>query len=397
MKRTLLPLLTAAFCLTACAPAAPASTSELPATTENTATAESAAQTQVDTFSVAGTLREVEDAALQENALYTLQFGDTPEDTTFVKVDLQAAQQTPLCKLEDWGASYVGWLVKGDTFYYMIYDEDGNALLHGRSLTDGSETVWTLAVDRQYPAYLDDQYLYFTRADYTAGMKRVDLTTGVLEDLPLPAQTTQFMDVDGSRFLIARLLTPVPMNVSPEETEQYDALMQNTEIEYCWWDPATGALEKVLREPYYGEEDAQGNRIGRLYLGKAEGKLYFYRVASLETGLENGRVERCGMDGSGVETVFALVDERGAPSVLKLDGEIHWLLHRSRDVLTVYLPDHGQAQQVPAPAGDTPPWPERSLPDGRLLLPQQEDGSYQVVSEADYLAGNFTGTTIPAL
>ena len=69
MKRILLPLLTAAFCLTACAPAAPASASELSATAETTATAESAAQTQVDTFSVAGTLREVEDAALQENAL----------------------------------------------------------------------------------------------------------------------------------------------------------------------------------------------------------------------------------------------------------------------------------------------------------------------------------------
>lgn len=397
MKRILLPLLTAAFCLTACAPAAPASVSELSATAETTATAESAAQTQVDTFSVAGTLREVEDAALQENVLYTLQFGDTPEDTTFVKVDLQAAQQTPLCKLEDWGTSYVGWLVKGDTFYYMIYDEDGNALLHGRSLTDGSETVWTLAVDRQYPAYLDDQYLYFTRADYTAGMKRVDLTTGVLEDLPLPAQTTQFMDVDGSRFLIARLLTPVPMNVSPEETEQYDALMQNTEIEYCWWDPATGALEKVLREPYYGEEDDQGRRIARNYLGKAAGKLYFYRATSLGTGLENGRVERCRMDGSGVETVLALVDERGAPSVLKQAGEIRWFWQSTPNGLMVYLPATGQQQELTMQGGNHVPWPDRGLPDGKVLSSQQEDGSYLVMAEEDYLAGNFTGTTIPAL
>lgn len=396
MKRIFLPLLTAAFCLTACAPAAPSSTSELPATTENTATAESAAQTQADTFAVAGTLREEDDTNLQDDAFYTVQYGDTPEDTTFVKVDFQAGQQTPICKLEDWGTSYISWLVQGDTFYYMVCDKDGNALLHSRSLTDGSETVRTLAVEGQYPAYLDDQYLYFIRADYTTAMKRVDLTTGVLEDLTLPAQTTQFLDVDGSRFLITRLLTPVPVNVSIQENEQYDALMQNAELEYCWWDPATGALEKVLREPYYGEEDDQGRRIARNYLGKAAGKLYFYRATSLETGVEDSRVECCALDGSGMETAFPIADEGGMPSVLKLDGEIHWLLHRSRDVLTVYLPDHGQAQQVPAPAGDTPPWPERSLPDGRLLLPQQEDGSYQVVSEEDYLAGNFTGTTIPA-
>lgn len=396
MKRTLLPLLTAAFCLTACAPAAPSSASELPATTENTATAESAAPTQADTFAVAGTLREEDDTNLQDDAFYTVQYGDTPEDTTFVKVDFQTGQQTPICKLEDWGTSYISWLVQGDTFYYMVCDKDGNALLHSRSLTDGSETVRTLAVEGQYPAYLDDRYLYFIRADYTTAMKRVDLTTGVLEDLTLPAQTTQFLDVDGSRFLITRLLTPVPVNVSIQENEQYDALMQNAELEYCWWDPATGALEKVLREPYYGEEDDQGRRIARNYLGKAAGKLYFYRATSLGTGVEDSRVECCALDGSGMETAFPIADEGGMPSVLKLDGEIHWLLHRSRDVLTVYLPDHGQAQQVPAPAGDTPPWPERSLPDGRLLLPQQEDGSYQVVSEEDYLAGNFTGTTIPA-
>lgn len=397
MKRTLLPLLTAAFCLTACAPAAPSSASELPATTENTATAESAAQTQTDTFAVAGTLREEDDTNLQDDAFYTVQYGDTPEDTTFVKVDFQAGQQTPICKLEDWGTSYISWLVQGDTFYYMVCDKDGNALLHSRSLTDGSETVRTLAVEGQYPAYLDDQYLYFIRADYTTAMKRVDLTTGVLEDLTLPAQTTQFLDVDGSRFLITRLLTPVPVNVSIQENEQYDALMQNAELEYCWWDPATGALEKVLREPYYGEEDDQGRRIARNYLGKAAGKLYFYRATSLGTGVEDSRVECCALDGSGMETAFPIADEGGMPSVLKLDGEIHWLLQLSGDVLTVYLPDHGQAQQVPAPAGDTPLWPERSLPDGRLLLPQQEDGSYQVVSEEDYLAGNFTGTTIPAL
>ena len=313
MKRTLLPLLTAAFCLTACAPAAPASTSELPATTENTATAESAAPTQADTFAVAGTLREEDDTNLQDDAFYTVQYGDTPEDTTFVKVDFQAGQQTPICKLEDWGTSYISWLVQGDTFYYMVCDKDGNALLHSRSLTDGSETVRTLAVEGQYPAYLDDRYLYFIRADYTTAMKRVDLTTGVLEDLTLPAQTTQFLDVDGSRFLITRLLTPVPVNVSIQENEQYDALMQNAELEYCWWDPATGALEKVLREPYYGEEDDQGRRIARNYLGKAAGKLYFYRATSLETGVEDSRVECCALDGSGMETAFPIADEGGMP------------------------------------------------------------------------------------
>lgn len=392
-KTAPLALLMLAVCLTACTPAAPASEPGTPATAERAVSADS---TRTDTFTVAGNLREVGDANLQDGILYTVWFGDSPEETAFVQVDLNTEQQIPLCKPEDWEGSYMGWLVKGDTFYYLIYDEDGNAVLHSRSLTDGSETVWPLATEKQYPIYLDDRYLYFSREDYSAAMKRVDLATGVLEDLPLPAQTSGFLDVEGGRFLITRNLTPVPLNVSPQESEEFDALMQNAETEYCWWDPATGTTEAVLQEPYYGEKDAQGNRIIRIYLGKAEEKLYFYCASTAGTGMENSRVERCALDGSQRETAFTIFDGGGAPSALKRDGEIHWLLQPGSNGVVVYLPDTGAVQEVTSPAGNTLPWVERILPDGRMLLPRQEDGSWTVVSEKDYLAGNFTGTTIPA-
>lgn len=300
MKKTLFTLLALAVSLSACTPAASGPAGETSTAEETAETAvEESTEIQADTFQVTGVLRDVSDATLQEDTLYDIQYGDSPEDTTFVAVDFQTGQLTPICRLEDWGESYMGWLVKGDTFYYLIYDKEGNAILHSRTLTDGSETEWRLAVGREYPAYVDDQYLYFLQTGYKATMKRADLTTGVLEDLPLPALTTNLQDVEDGRFLITRTLTPVPVNISPQgDSDQYEALMQNAEIEYSWWDPATGAVDKVLREPYYGEKDAQGNWVNRIYLGKAEGKLYFYRASTTQTGMQESRVECCNLDGS---------------------------------------------------------------------------------------------------
>ncbi len=400
MKKSLLALLALAFCLTACTPAESATPESDTNPAAEAATTEEPAETQTGTFQVAGELRDVSDTTLQENTLYDVQYGDSPEDTTFVAVDFQTGRLTPICQLEDWGESFMGWLVKEDTFYYLIYDKDGNALLHSRDLTDGSETEWRLAVDGEYPAFVDDQSLYFVRTGYTgysATMKRVDLTTGELEELPLPALLAGFQDMEGSRFLITRVLTPVPVNGSPQEdNDQYEALMQNAEIEYSWWDPATGAVDKVLQEPYYGEKDAQGNWVNRIYLGKAEGKLYFYRASTTQTGMQDSRVECCNLDGSQVETVFSLPEGAGAPSVLKKDGQLHWLLQPTSSGLAVYVVETGETLAVDCPAGMSGFWPYRCLPGNQLLLSQQ-DGSYQVVTETDYLAGVFTGTTIPAL
>ena len=398
MKKSLFALLVLAGCLSACTPAEPGPAGETSAVEETAETAtEEAEETQTGTFQVTGALRDVSDATLQEDTLYDIQYGDSPEDTTFVTVDFQTGRVTPICRLEDWGESYMGWLVKGNTFYYLIYDKEGNAILHSRALTDGSETEWRLAVGWEYPAYLDDQYLYFLQTEYKAMMKRADLTTGALEDLPLPALTASLQDVEGGRFLITRVLTPVPVNVSPQgDNDQYEALMQNAEIEYSWWDPATGVVEKVLREPYYGEKDAQGNWVTRIYLGKAEGKLYFYRASATQTGMQESRVECCNLDGSQVETAFSLPAGAGAPSVLKKEGQLHWLLQPASSGLTVYVVATGETLAVGSPAGRSGFWPDRCLPGDQLLLSRQ-DGSYRVVTETEYLAGVFTGTTIPAL
>ena len=62
----------------------------------------------------------------------------------------------------------------------------------------------------------------------------------------------------------------------------------------------------------------------------------------------------------------------------------------------LYVVETGETLAVDCPAGMSGFWPYRCLPGNQLLLSQQ-DGSYQVVTETDYLAGVFTGTTIPAL
>ena len=104
MKKSLLALLALAFCLTACTPAESATPeSETNPDTAEAATTEEPAETQTGTFQVAGELRDVSDTTLQENTLYDVQYGDSPEDTTFVAVDFQTGRLTPICRLEDWG------------------------------------------------------------------------------------------------------------------------------------------------------------------------------------------------------------------------------------------------------------------------------------------------------
>lgn len=97
-----------------------------------------------------------------------------------------------------------------------------------------------------------------------------------------------------------------------------------------------------------------------------------------------------------METAFSLPAGAGAPSTLKKEGQLHWLLQPTSSGLTVYVVATGETLAVGSPAGMSGFWPDRCLPGNQLLLSQQ-DGSYQVVTETDYLAGVFTGTTIPPL
>lgn len=399
MKNALFALLALAFGLTACAPAAIAPQSEAPvvATAEAAATEESA-----DSPMVQGTLCNIEDCENTGKALYQWQAKAQPDGAptlgNLVEVDYTTARQRQVLDTGIPTYRLGNCFARGDRIYYTTFEEDGRTL-HIIDRTDGTEKTMPV-VDGYGVGFLDDRALYLfvqTSVGYTA-MQRVDLETCTAETVQLPAQTIRVCDGADGRFLITRLIGAVSLS-SLQDEEQRAAALQTATEEYAWWDPDDGSVEPLFQEPYTGELAESGWPQERAYLGKADGKFYFYRAEWTETSQENCRVERCAPDGSGVETVLTMEDGQGLPGVLRAEGEIRWLIQGSGNGLVVYQPADGSTRHVEnASSGDTP-WPLALTDDGRLLLysfyaAHPEDSIYCLVSQEDYLAGNFTGTDV---
>ena len=398
-KKIPLPvLLSLAFCLSACAPAASAPQSEAPAQ----ATAEAAtAQATAETALVQGTLCNIEDCENTGKALYQWQVEAQADGTTLgnlVELDYATAQQRRV--LDTGMPSYRlgSCFARGNTIYYTTFEEDGRTL-HSIDRASGTEKTMPV-VDGYGVGFIDDRalYLFVQRSWGYASMQRVDLETGTAQTIPMPAQTIRVCDGAEGRFLITRLIGEVSLS-SLQDEEQRAAALQTATAEYAWWDPDDGSVEPLFQEPYTGELAQSGWPRERVYLGKADGMFYFYRAEWTETTQENCRVERCAPDGSGAETVLTMEDGQGLPGVLRSEGEIRWLVQGSGNGVVVYQPADGSTRHVENPSGGDTPWPLALTDDGRLLLynfyaAHPEDSIYCLVRQEDYLASNFTGTNV---
>ena len=394
MKKSLLILLALAFCLSACAPAASEPAGEAPVT----ATAEAAPAEETAKVAIAGTLRNLraKDPADGYYQLDAVQQPDKSYHSVLSEVDFATARKIQLCdmgSIEQLGA-YFAW---GENVCYETWSSSSETVFHIYTPSDGSERTISLS-NELYPCFADDQYVYFSRYNGPfLSLERMDLNTGDMQPIETPNLISAAYDTDGKRLLVTRLISEIPLETLWDDNEQYQAALQNTTIQYAWWDLATGALETVLEEPCNGEKDENGNDIIRLYLGLNEDSLFFCRSVDTEQGSTQNRVERCALDGSGNEVFLDLPDDFGTPGTVNCGDSIRWFVTTGEQGILVYDAATGQSQEVTG--GAEIPWPLLLTEDGQVLnslmaKEGESDVHYRLIPEADYLAGNFTGTDV---
>lgn len=395
MKHPLSPLpalLALALALTACAPAAPqsaAATETAPAAeTAETALAKTAGEQAA--FPV-GHLQEIDLGAATDTAFYQL---DTPwvegepAQTVLTRTDTATGATEVVYTFGEVQQSNAPFLVGDDVI--VICDET----LYKFPQVGGAPQ--TLPLEQPFSAWFYDEYGVYEfmygqgKSNYTA--RRLDLETGQITELNLPPQTWQLCATGSDRFILCRLLTDTPLPDIITQSEFYAVVIQNATYEYDWYDPATGALEAILQEPYYGVDQGDGTRRQRRLLGAADGTLVFFwdHIDAAYTTLESG-FERCDAGGEGWEPLPNLPENALAWTQLEQDGQLRWLICGPREGdLGVY--DLANAAFYPRPDlnGYLVNWPYTFLGGGKLLVTVSTENStgYALIDQADYLAGS---------
>lgn len=395
----LLALLALALALTACAPAAPQSA----ATTETAPAAETAETALAKTageqaaFPV-GHLQEIDLGAATDTAFYQL---DTPwvegepAQTVLTRTDTATGATEVVYTFGEVQQSNAPFLVGDDVI--VICDET----LYKFPQVGGAPQ--TLPLEQPFSAWFYDEYGVYEfmygqgKSNYTA--RRLDLETGQITELNLPPQTWQLCATGSDRFVLCRLLTDTPLPNAGSEVEKYAVVIQNATCEYDWYDPATGKLEAILQEPYYGVDQGDGTRRQRRFLGVADGKLVFSweHFGSEYTLLDSG-FERCDAGGEGWEPLPNLPENSASGRLsLQQDGQLRWLLcGPGEGALGVYdlatATFHPRADLTSSAIG----WPECLLGGEKVLVVVSTENSsgYALIDQADYLAGSTAWTPI---
>lgn len=323
MKKSVFALLVLAIGLSACAPAAPEPASEAPVT----ATAE-AAETETPA-QPAGGIRG--DSGLQQDGAirYSIGYTDPAEGEQRFRVlalDCATGKQTCLYTLEE-PAQTVSKPFAVNGTVYVFADQT----MYEIPADGGDARQLTLSAPF-YPTSMDDAAGYrfvFDTAANSFLCTRLDLQTGKLSRVNLPAQTCEVWPVNEPRVFLCRLVTEVPLP-SVEEGELYAAAMQNAVCEYGWYDLANGKFQKVAEEPYYGVAQSDGTQRRREFKGMAEGRLYFvWRIVDGESTAQSAGIESCALDGTDWQPVTDLPQGKDAVRTLEQNDELRWILSDS--------------------------------------------------------------------
>lgn len=390
MKKTM-GILVLCFCLTACAPASPEPTGEAPMeATVETAPAET--ETQGETPLV-GELRSVRQGGNTGETYYSFQY----QLGEIRKLDFAAAREEILYQFGEGYALDGDLIVEADALYGIRKQELFRLPLDGGELT--TRTLENLPGSRM-PAWCDDRAAYLVEGGiYNQPTEniacRIDLETGEITDLPLPAMALDgVFAADGSRLLVRQCLTSQPL--SSVEGEVADALLQSAVSEYDWWDLNTGELEKVLELPYDMEVDAGGNSSYQHFVGKTKDRLYFETIAYNENNEEQpGSIISYRLDGSDKRVDFVLPPGSATGPVYR-QGELRWLVNNTGTRMHVY--DVATSTDYDVRPQGSEGYPLAFTGDDRVLVITRRgnDGtvSYGLISIDAFLTGSSQWTPV---
>lgn len=384
MKKALLLLPALALALAACTPASPDSAAEN--TAESAAAPQDGATAETAAFPVG---RLVEGDALQQtgDAYYMTSYDTPAEDEAplpyLVKLDFATATEEVVWRAEEASWQFSAPVVRDGQAYLTI-----DSTLYRIPLDGGEATATPLPEETSFSA-ADEYGLYsfvYERASNTVRGSRMDLQTGQITELAFPAQTESVWAVGESRFLLTRLVTEAPLP-DPQEFEMYDAALQNATREYDWFDPATGALEKIFEEPYYPVSREDGSALNRWFLGENGQRLYFGWVLPDGTG----GVESCALDGTGWQAVDGLPEDRTIIGYLKRNGMLCWLMGGPEGAHWIFDLDSRRLYQMPNITSGVG-FPEALLGSDLVMVADGEQpnivSGWALISAEEYLNGS---------
>lgn len=402
MKKAIGMLLALTLCLTACAPAATPESAA--AGTADTAQAEASAPASAAAELPAGALRDSSTFGDTGKARYTL--ASSVQEFTpgmayqlqVLRLDYAAARQDCIYTVEmtvgeDGSTQSGSLLVENDGVYLFV-----GTTMYKIPLEGGEAETMTIQQEI-YPTAADDTSVYnfvFDEHNQYSGL-RMDLATGQCTELQLPPQTWDIWAVGESRFLLCRLLTDTPLP-GPQEGDAYNAALQNATCEYDWYDPATGELEKVMTEPYYGTEQSDGSSRMHRFLGVGGGRLYFNWYGQVDGQNVDAGVESCDMTGADWQPLTALPEGEDGGQMGMQNGSLRWISsYLGTNNCLIYDVATGKTwEKVPIDNN----WPVAFTGDGRLLVDNsitEASGefheAYGLVNLEDYLGG--TGEVTP--
>ncbi|WP_455501513.1 hypothetical protein [Gemmiger sp.] len=388
MKKYLPVLLAATLALTACT-AAPAETT--PAETAPPAesvTEESGAASAPAVGTLHSTLNTDVD-----NALYACYLDSETHKYEMLRIDCAKAEQEWLCEL-DYESAYSCLTVNGNAV--VIW---GNGDKYGFTVVSPDGTTWEQPIDREFMVDVYDE-----NAAYQLTSKsclRLDLQTGEITQTDAPL--TQLSAVYGlveNKVLISRYVTdtPLPDPNDMSHAEMYQAIIQNSMIEFDLYDVASNTIQKLF-DWEYGSDDAGSAQ----YVGSRGGVVYF--IMSAWDGNENSPTTNTlrGFD-TAAGTWQDVHAENAAPGNfgtlgLTRGGQLEYaVLNWGTGTLVLYKLADGTTYEVSY--SDNDGFPVALTEDGRVVVTdgrvanRGNDLGYGLIDENAYLAGSREYTKV---